>query len=61
MKRDGISVFQHPLWVAMLALTCAVLWGWAYPLIKMGFVALSITPEMTGSKMVFAGLRFALS
>ncbi len=61
MTRNGISVFQHPLWVAMLALTCAVLWGWAYPLIKIGFGALCIMPEMTGAKMVFAGLRFALS
>ena len=61
MKRDGISVFQHPLWVAMLALTCAVLWGWAYPLIKLGFAEFHITPDLTGSKILFAGIRFCIS
>lgn len=55
------SVFQRPLWVAAFALTAAVLWGFAYPLIKLGFQAYGITPSMTGSKMLFAGIRFCLS
>lgn len=79
MQQAG--VFQRPPWVALFALTAAVLWGWAYPLIKIGFVEFGITPEMftassgsldgageaelgarlTGSKMLFAGVRFTLS
>ena len=55
------SVFQQPIWVVAFALTAAVLWGFAYPLIKLGFVAYGITPSMTGSKMLFAGIRFCLS
>lgn len=47
------------MWVAVLALTAAIAWGWAFPLIKVGFNAFAITPDMTGSKMLFAGLRFA--
>ena len=35
------------------ALTAAVVWGWAYPLIKLGFKEFAITPEMTGSKFVY--------
>ena len=31
------SLFQRPLWVSLFALTAAVVWGWAYPLIKLGF------------------------
>ena len=55
------SIFQRPVWAAVLAFTAAFLWGWAYPLIKLGFVEFEITTEMTGSKMLFAGLRFFLS
>lgn len=55
------SIFQRPLWVMLLALTAAIAWGWAYPLIKLGFAEFGITQSMTGSKMLFAGIRFALS
>lgn len=56
-----LPLFQRPAWVCLFALTAAVLWGWAYPIIKIGFQEWGITPEMTGSKMLFAGIRFAIS
>lgn len=56
-----ISIFQRPVWAAVLAFTAAFLWGWAYPLIKLGFTEFEITTEMTGSKMLFAGIRFFIS
>lgn len=56
-----VSIFQRPLWVALFALTAAVAWGWAYPLIKLGFDEFAITQEMTASKMLFAGIRFTIS
>lgn len=55
------SIFQRPVWAAVLAFTAAFLWGWAYPLIKLGFAEFQITTEMTGSKMLFAGIRFFIS
>ncbi len=55
------SIFQRPVWVALFALTAATAWGWAYPLIKLGFDEFGITQEMTASKMLFAGVRFTLS
>lgn len=55
------SIFRRPGWVSLLALTAAVAWGWAFPLIKLGFAEFHITAGMTGSKMVFAGVRFVLS
>lgn len=61
MQTSQPSIFQHPVWVAFLALTAAIAWGWAYPLIKLGFDEFGITTEMTGSKMLFAGIRFAIS
>ncbi|MBO4839639.1 MAG: DMT family transporter [Bacteroidaceae bacterium] len=55
------SIFQRPVWAALFAFTAAFLWGWAYPFIKLGFAEFQITPEMTGSKMLFAGIRFFIS
>ena len=55
------SIFQRPLWVAVFALTAAIAWGWAYPLIKLGYSEFAITADMTGSNMLFAGIRFCLS
>lgn len=60
-EQKKISIFQRPLWVSIFALTAAIVWGWAYPLIKMGFAEFQITTEMTGSKMLFAGIRFFMS
>ena len=59
--KTPLPLFQRPAWVCLFALTAAVLWGWAYPIIKIGFQEWGITPEMTGSKMLFAGIRFAIS
>ena len=59
MEQPRISIFQRPAWVVVFALTAAIAWGWAFPLIKVGFSAFGITAEMTGSKMLFAGIRFA--
>ena len=55
------SIFQQPLWVTIFALTAAIAWGWAYPLIKLGFSEFAISADMTSSKMLFAGIRFCLS
>ena len=59
MEQPRISIFQRPAWVVIFALTAAIAWGWAFPLIKVGFSAFGITADMTSSKMLFAGIRFA--
>lgn len=56
-----VSVFQRRGWVVLFALTAATAWGWAYPLIKLGFAEWGIAQDMTASKMLFAGVRFAIS
>lgn len=61
MSETRQSIFQRPVWVVVFALTAAIAWGWAYPLIKLGFDEWHITQDMTGSKMLFAGIRFAIS
>jgi drug/metabolite transporter (DMT)-like permease len=59
LNQVRISIFQRPAWVVFFALTAAIAWGWAFPLIKIGFNAFGISADMTGSKMLFAGIRFA--
>ena len=61
MTTDQTSIFKRPIWVVIFALTAAIAWGWAYPLIKLGFREFEIEADMTGSKILFAGIRFALS
>ena len=58
-EQSRTPIFQRPAWVVVFALTVAIAWGWAFPLIKVGFNAFAITADMTGSKMLFAGIRFA--
>lgn len=61
MGNNRISIFQHPVWVAVLAFTAAFLWGWAFPLVKLGFREFQIGADMTGSKMLYAGIRFCMA
>jgi drug/metabolite transporter (DMT)-like permease len=56
-----MSIFQRPFWVVVFALTAAISWGWAYPLIKLGFEEFGITQSMTANKILFAGVRFFIS
>lgn len=58
---EKLPIFQRPVWVVAFALTAAMAWGWAYPLIKLGFAEFGITQTMTPGKMLFAGVRFTLS
>ena len=37
------SIFQRPVWVTIFALTAAIAWGWAYPLIKLGMQEFAIS------------------
>lgn len=60
-ETNTLSIFQRLVWVSLFALTAAISWGWAYPLIKMGMEEYQITADMTGSKMLFAGIRFFIS
>lgn len=57
----GISKFSDPLVVTLVASLCCLLWGSAFPTIKLGYIAFGIMPEDTASKFVFAGYRFILA
>ena len=42
----------------LLALSCAVAWSFAFPLIKIGLRLFDVASGDTGAKTLFAGIRF---
>lgn len=55
------SIFQDKRVAALCALTAVLAWGFAFPLIKLGFAAFGIGTEDTWSKTLFAGVRFTIA
>ena len=44
-----------------LAAFCTLLWGTAFPLIKLGYIHFAIEQGNAGGKLLFAGIRFMLA
>jgi drug/metabolite transporter (DMT)-like permease len=57
---DKQNLLTWPPVVIFLALACALLWGSAFPLVKIGFKMLQIE-QSTGGKLYFAAYRFLLA
>lgn len=53
--------WKNPITVFAVAIFCCVLWGSAFPSIKLGYRWWHIGGEDTGAQIVFAGLRFAIA
>ena len=58
---DQSTFFARPFVMAFLATICCVLWGSAFPSIKLGYQWFEITAEATGTQILFAGCRFTLA
>lgn len=56
---DKTKFYTNRKNIIILAAICCILWGSAYPSIKIGYSLFNITD--TGSKIIFAGYRFALA
>lgn len=54
------SLFSNPAAAVVLAVLCNVLWGSAFPFIKMGYRLFQIDSADTASIMCFAGVRFMM-
>ena len=54
------KVFGTPVFAVLLAIFCNVLWGSAFPFIKLGYRLFSIETSSTASIFCFAGVRFML-
>lgn len=60
-KNTFSDILTKPYIVCMLALICCLLWGSAFPSIKIGYRLFSVSEEDTMSQMLFAGYRFTLA
>lgn len=60
-EQEHRSKLSDPFIVMLVAGLSCLLWGSAYPSIKLGYVAFHILPEDIASKYVFAGYRFSLA
>lgn len=47
--------------VISIAIFCSILWGSAFPVLKVSYQELQMVPEDTIAKVVFAGMRFLLA
>ena len=47
--------------VCLLAMVCCLLWGSAFPCIKVGYELFQIDSMDTAAQILFAGCRFALA
>lgn len=61
MKKMNTDIFSHSLVVCGLALICTLLWGSAFPSIKVGYRLFEIESGDTASQILFAGYRFTLA
>ena len=54
------KIFGTPVFAVLLAIFCNVLWGSAFPFIKLGYRLFAIDSSSTTSIFCFAGVRFML-
>ena len=58
MKKISTSTLQRPAVICLLAAFCCLLWGSAFPAVKIGYGLLSISSTDMAEQLIFAGLRF---
>lgn len=59
-KQNG-NIFERKGMVCLIALICCLLWGSAFPCIKIGYKLFHIASSDTASQILFAGVRFTLA
>ena len=59
--RTDRNIFQIKPIAMLLAVSCSVVWAFAFPLVKLGISEFRIAQNDTGAKTVFAGMRFFLA
>ena len=55
------GILKKPAAACLGAVFCTLLWGTAFPFIKLGYRAFAISEGDVGSMLLFAGLRFSLA
>lgn len=55
------SIFQNPIVLIISAISCCLLWGSAFPSIKVGYQLFAIGANDTAAQILFAGMRFTIA
>ena len=55
------KILTKPIVVCAIALLCTLLWGSAFPSIKVGYQMFEIASDDTASQILFAGYRFTIA
>lgn len=58
---DKEKIYTNRKNIVILAIICCILWGSAYPAIKVGYELFNIGTNDICSKLIFAGYRFAIA
>jgi len=61
MKTATEKLFTHPLGILAAATGATLLWGSAFPIIKLSYAELAIGKEQVYEQILFAGYRFTLA
>ena len=61
MNNKNINLFSNKIVVFLLAIICCLLWGSAFPCIKIGYALFGIESSDVMSQILFAGTRFFLA
>ena len=61
MKNMKPNFLQNRAIACVLAIFCTLLWGTAFPFIKLGYAAFDVAEGDAGAMLLFAGLRFFLA
>lgn len=56
-----MNTLQKTPVAAALAMVCCVLWGSAFPCVKIGYNMFGIAQGSPASQILFAGIRFAIA
>ena len=61
MTTKNKNLKSSVIFVPMIAIFCTLLWGTAFPAIKIGYVLFSVVSTDIPAKLLFAGLRFMIA
>lgn len=61
MTKEKKNVFEKKHYVILFALLCTVLWGSAFPGVKISYQYFGITNDRIGQIMLLAGFRFTMA
>ena len=59
--KDKEKFFSKPIVVCLCAVFCCILWGSAFPCVKIGYKLFEIDQSSPACLMLFAGMRFSLA